>query len=381
MLKSNETSRAPNRLVNGTMGQEARTIGDTGKPADLRVLRATSENTSPLPKDFVAEVERRARTEGGHEPENEDAPSTRQLNLKNPLVVGGGALAAVIIAVALLIVGGSGSDDEAGGTVVASAADSSAMPDEASPTAVDAGAPEALADTLIGQETEDTIATDDGAASLSPALVSFGGFGADFDMPAITAIEPVALDTTVGELSLGSSESEMIVAAFKPEGSVDMPWLNAADSAVSPYWSEVKPTALAALEISASTAGVSLANGVVSPSATDEAPPATTSSDLVVASNTEGAATKSATIAAPPKGTRVQLAAYGSEERANEAWSELQAVHGDMLADLQPMVESASLESGTFYRLQAGPFESASDADTFCQQLHERQLDCIVIPR
>ncbi|MEM7120919.1 MAG: SPOR domain-containing protein [Pseudomonadota bacterium] len=360
------------------MGQEARTTGNTAKPADLRVLRAGGEHKSPLPKDFVAEVERRARAEGPHDPDPEDMALSDHAGLKEQIMVGGGILAALIIAFVLVFVGGSDPDDATGGIVVAS--DTGGDGDATAMAAGDAAEATADGESGAGAGIAVTAETPDATAP-APTVAGFGGFGADFSTPAITPGEPAALDMTFGELAYHQPATEVILAAFNPEGSVDMPWLNQADHNVSPYWSEAKPATLAVLEISATTAGGFLQDGTPAATTDAQAAPAAQSSDQVLASSDELIATKSATVAAPPKGTRIQLAAYGSEQRANEAWSELQAAHSDMLADLQPMVESALLDSGTFYRLQAGPFGSTDDATAFCQQLLERQLDCIVIPR
>jgi len=80
-------------------------------------------------------------------------------------------------------------------------------------------------------------------------------------------------------------------------------------------------------------------------------------------------------------GARVQLAAYGSEERAQTAWTELKPSLVGMLGDHDPMIEEAILDSGTFYRLQIGSFSSSIEALNFCNAVMARQLDCLVVPQ
>lgn len=357
------------------MGQEARNTGNTATPADLRVLRAGGEHKSPLPKDFVAEVERRARAEGKHEPEQGDAGGADRPDLKKPILVGGGILAALVLAAVLIFADGSGSNDGTGNSVVASGTDDDAM-------AVAAGDAAATRDGESGADASDaaTAGSPDATGS-AQTIAGIDGVSSDFGSPSVSASEPVALEMADGELAYHQPADEAVLAVFESEGNIDMPLPDQVESDGLLYWSEVKPATLDVHQISATTGGGVLQNGVPTALTGDPAVPAAESSGQILASGDELVATKPATVAAPPKGTRIQLAAYGSEQRANEAWSELQTTHGDLLAGLQPMVESALLDSGTFYRLQAGPFGSTDDAAAFCQQLVERQLDCIVIPR
>jgi cell division septation protein DedD len=78
-------------------------------------------------------------------------------------------------------------------------------------------------------------------------------------------------------------------------------------------------------------------------------------------------------------GTRVQLFAMGSERAARQAWTELSAAHGDLLAGLAPSVVQADLgERGTIYRLQAGPVEDRAAAERLCGALSARSVGCLV---
>ena len=78
----------------------------------------------------------------------------------------------------------------------------------------------------------------------------------------------------------------------------------------------------------------------------------------------------------------VQLASVKSEERARQAWSQLQAKHAELLGDMELTVQSAEVTGrGTFYRMQTGPFPNQATAEDMCQQLRAAKLDCLVAQR
>ena len=85
-------------------------------------------------------------------------------------------------------------------------------------------------------------------------------------------------------------------------------------------------------------------------------------------------------VATSHDGIRVQLASYGSEKRAQDGWLELKAAVSDIIGEQEAMIEEAALDSGTFYRLQVGYFNSTVEARDYCNEVFNRQLDCIVIP-
>jgi hypothetical protein len=80
-------------------------------------------------------------------------------------------------------------------------------------------------------------------------------------------------------------------------------------------------------------------------------------------------------------GARVQIAAYGSEQRAQEGWLELRPELGDLLGDHVAVIEEADVNAGIFYRLQIGYFDTGFEARNFCDAVLSRRLDCIVIPQ
>jgi len=80
---------------------------------------------------------------------------------------------------------------------------------------------------------------------------------------------------------------------------------------------------------------------------------------------------------------RLQLASMRSAEAATTAWTQLQGAHGDVLSRFELIVEKVDLgsERGVFYRVQAGPVASESDAKRICEVLTARQVGCLVIRR
>ena len=78
----------------------------------------------------------------------------------------------------------------------------------------------------------------------------------------------------------------------------------------------------------------------------------------------------------------VQLASVKSEERATGEWQRLKDRHGELLGDLQLMLQRADLgERGIFFRMQTGPFPNRATAQDMCLQLKAAELDCIVKQR
>jgi hypothetical protein len=87
-------------------------------------------------------------------------------------------------------------------------------------------------------------------------------------------------------------------------------------------------------------------------------------------------------VAAIGAGPRIQLASLRSAEQAAKEWKRLQEAHPAILAGLEYHVEEADLgERGIFYRVQAGPFGSRSEAMASCDALKQLSVACIVAGR
>lgn len=86
--------------------------------------------------------------------------------------------------------------------------------------------------------------------------------------------------------------------------------------------------------------------------------------------------------ASSPGRYRLQLGAFRAPDVAAKAWDSISRKHGDLVASLDHSVETADLgPRGTYYRLQAGAFETASDAKSQCAALAASRVDCIVVAR
>ena len=84
----------------------------------------------------------------------------------------------------------------------------------------------------------------------------------------------------------------------------------------------------------------------------------------------------------PIDGFGIQLASLRSEDSARSTWKTLVAAHPDLLGGLAPFVERADLgDKGVYYRLQAGPFPSLTDAKDLCGKLKDLNVGCLPISR
>ena len=76
---------------------------------------------------------------------------------------------------------------------------------------------------------------------------------------------------------------------------------------------------------------------------------------------------------------RVQLVSLRDLDNAKTAWSNLQRSYEDLLAGLEMNVQLVELSSGTFYRVQAGPFADRATAASLCNSLKTRRQDCLIV--
>jgi TPR repeat protein len=94
------------------------------------------------------------------------------------------------------------------------------------------------------------------------------------------------------------------------------------------------------------------------------------------------ASSGSASQQAAPSGVRIQLISMASEEAAWGAWKQISGKYPAQLTGLTATVEPADLGAkGTFYRVQAGPFDSVTAAQDRCSAMKEAGLDCLVVGR
>jgi hypothetical protein len=81
---------------------------------------------------------------------------------------------------------------------------------------------------------------------------------------------------------------------------------------------------------------------------------------------------------APPGAVRVQVGAVHSEGAAKAEWDRLRKQNADLLGQLGLTVSRVEDRRGTFFRIQAGPVESAQ-AERICGELKRRHVGCIVV--
>ncbi|MFQ5763684.1 MAG: tetratricopeptide repeat protein [Rhodospirillales bacterium] len=73
----------------------------------------------------------------------------------------------------------------------------------------------------------------------------------------------------------------------------------------------------------------------------------------------------------------VHLASYRSRKQADRGWAQVKRAHAKLLGGLEHQVTRVNLgKKGTYYRLKAGPFGSASEAKEMCRKLKRRRQFC-----
>jgi hypothetical protein len=111
-----------------------------------------------------------------------------------------------------------------------------------------------------------------------------------------------------------------------------------------------------------------------------KAPDASTQLASAKAPDAAPASSGSASQQAAPSGVRIQLISMPSEEAAWGAWKQLSGKYSAQLTGLTAIVQPADLGAkGTFYRVQAGPFDSVTAAQDRCSAMKEAGLDCLVV--
>ena len=75
----------------------------------------------------------------------------------------------------------------------------------------------------------------------------------------------------------------------------------------------------------------------------------------------------------------VQLGAFDSRDEADAVWSSLSASYYDYFALHPKVVEEATVNGRTFYRLRAFGFDDLAAAQNFCAMLVAAKVDCIPV--
>jgi hypothetical protein len=76
----------------------------------------------------------------------------------------------------------------------------------------------------------------------------------------------------------------------------------------------------------------------------------------------------------------VQLAAFRSEERAQDGWLQIRANALDLLENIDPVIRRTDLgmEKGVYFRLRTKP-TSKTAANQLCSALQSRGISCLTI--
>ena len=80
---------------------------------------------------------------------------------------------------------------------------------------------------------------------------------------------------------------------------------------------------------------------------------------------------------------RIQISALRSRSAVRKSWDALKKRHSDLLGKLSLSIETITLSGGrgTYYRMQAGPLSSNTQAAALCDSLKKRKQSCIVVKR
>ena len=89
--------------------------------------------------------------------------------------------------------------------------------------------------------------------------------------------------------------------------------------------------------------------------------------------------TPEAPVSATASGWRIQVASLRDQSSAEGEWARLKERHADVLADLSLNLQRADLDSGTFYRIQAGPLPNRDMAQAACDRLKSRSQGCLIV--
>jgi hypothetical protein len=169
------------------------------------------------------------------------------------------------------------------------------------------------------------------------------------------AMEPTPVETvpieqprtagTPGEPTM-ASDSALETASAAPPTESESPAMDA----------QTEDAAIAAAEDSADTAAESLdqETEVAAVEPTQQVPPTATSGFLV------------------------QLSAQTSQEGAQATFADMQRRFPSILGDLEPNIQRADLDKGTYFRVRVGPWAERSQAIEVCEALKAAGADCYV---
>ncbi|MFM9844742.1 MAG: tetratricopeptide repeat protein [Dongiaceae bacterium] len=276
------------------------------------------------------------------------------------------------------------------------AADIAALPDTPAPATADAGneplpAAPATAATPAATSTAQAVP----AKSETPETLPMANAGPVSDAPQDDASVPVQVaenkDGAAGAISTpGTDSADQPTTPVRATASLATSTGREADSMAA----RETPAATPMVKTEAASAATAESSVQVAalPPAETEKPKAT---DTAMAAATDSTETKSepkqlATANGTPiteqsvnaaKIYTVQIASFRKETEAAASWQMLTTEQKDLFAALPHNVEKADLgkDKGIYYRLQAGSFVDMKEANSLCNSLKKRSIECMVV--
>lgn len=206
--------------------------------------------------------------------------------------------------------------------------------------------------------------------------------------PAMALAEPAAAEPTLAPVATLPSLGALDPNGAEPRSIADLvPLVTGQGGAVAAPEAPTQ-TASASVDTGAATAAPAFSTPIPPPapprSASAPAPtpaPATESGPLQLSALPSPAAPAPApaAAAAPSGGYAVQLAIRGSEDRAREAFQQLQARYNGIIGDGQPIIRQAVVNGQTIFRVRVGPYP-LDRANQACDRIKAEGGDCFVAP-
>ncbi len=82
----------------------------------------------------------------------------------------------------------------------------------------------------------------------------------------------------------------------------------------------------------------------------------------------------------PIKGYAVQIGSFKTEGQAQSRWTKLKTRAPDLFTDTDGHIFKKEFEAGRiFYRLNAALFQKNAEANSYCNTLKDKKIDCLVI--
>jgi hypothetical protein len=78
---------------------------------------------------------------------------------------------------------------------------------------------------------------------------------------------------------------------------------------------------------------------------------------------------------------RLQVGIVSSRDEAEQITARLRAEHAQAIGTAAPAIDEVTFGSGTFYRVQVGPYASAAEPGQFCTALKPKGFDCLVVTK